>query len=95
MWIQIEKPKINFHFFVSQNEKFYYNEKTNEYINEDWSGKYYFNLNGKLHRLDGPVRINGTSFWIDGIAFSTVNFAEKTNHLVCKKCQMYCNQWCF
>lgn len=66
------------------------------------SSKEYF-FDGKAHRINGPARIsydiNGQiyniMYYINGCFYSTSSFARKTNHLICKNCQNFCNQNCF
>ena len=95
MWKQIEKPKINFHFHVSQNNKFYFNEKTNEYIIQNYTGSYYFNLSGNLHKLNGSACTESNLYYIHNMRFIANDFAFLTNHLICKYCEEFCKQGCF
>ena len=78
------------------DDKFFYNEKTEEYLNIDLYGKHYFNENG-WHKLDGPAFIKGQYyfFYINGNQFFLKEFAKETNHLICKFCEEFCKQECF
>lgn len=54
--------------------------------------------NGVNHRIDGPSEIiDGLSdnFYINGKSMYEKQFAEETNHLICKNCQCFCKQGCF
>ena len=129
---KIEKPNIKFNFVVYENDKFYFDDetneyinislehKTNEYINIGLEHKYYFNLNGDIHRIGKPAieysfgdkvwaennktsRIDGPAFlsidvnhyYINGIFLLPIDFAVKTNHLLCQSCYKFCKQNCF
>ena len=54
-------------------------------------------------RLDGPAItcvIGGLNkiqkfYWVNGIFSKNLEFAEKTNHLICNICSDFCNQQCF
>ena len=53
---EIEKPNIEFKFGLSDLDKFYYNNETNEYFHKNkFNDKYYFNLNGEIHRVNKPA----------------------------------------
>ena len=95
---EIEKPKIDFKFNIFwDNFKYYYNEETREYFLEtDWKSKYYFNLEGNIHRLDGPALINYYKYYyINYKYYYEKEFAKETNHLVCRICENFCKQGCF
>ena len=49
---EIEKPKIDFKFWIEPCFKYYYDEETGEYFFENnCKSKFYFNLNGQIHRI--------------------------------------------
>ena len=53
---EIEKPNIDFKFDIFDDEIFYYDDITDEYINVTClNSYYYFNLNGQIHRETGPA----------------------------------------
>ena len=56
------------------------------------ANKEYFYKNGFRHREDGPA---GLFFWLNDFKYLENEFAEKTNHLVCKVCNVFCKQKCF
>lgn len=64
---------------------------------------FYFEIwysNGKINRIDGYAFINKkfeyeNDFYIDGLIFNSIDFAIKTNHLICKFCNKFCKQGCF
>ena len=76
---EIEKPKIDFKFLIYKDEKFYYDEEHREYFIETEGGsKFYFNLEGKFHRIGRPAinycdgekkwKENGKNHRLDGPA---------------------------
>ena len=82
--------------------KFYYNTITNEYFGENTSCRFYFNLMGKVHKVDGPAQFYFSNnqrfnnfFYINDILYRPYEFAFKTMHLICNSCQDFCNQKCF
>ena len=63
---EIEKPEINFNFYVYDKLKFYYDEDNREYFSEtEYGSKFYFNLNGQIHRIGKPAieYYNGDKIW--------------------------------
>ena len=59
-----------------------------------------FYENDKLHRIDGPTWTLYLSkikyyFYINDIRYGKIEFAKKTNHLICKNCDGFCKQQCF
>ena len=55
---EIEKPNINFKFAPSIKGKFYFDEENNEYFIKNEDSIVYFNLNGFVHRIGKPARLN-------------------------------------
>lgn len=74
--------------------KTYYDNIKKEYFLSDGVYKKYINSQGFLSRLDGKASRHGV-FHIDGAAYYPIDFAEETNHLICKKCYNFCKQRCF
>ena len=65
---KIKKPNIDFNFPIHNDYKFYYNEENHEYyIKYKYKSKRYFNLNGKLHRIEKPAIefYDGRKWWIE------------------------------
>ena len=65
---EIQKPNIDFKFWFENDCKFYYDEENKEYFIEDENNnKFYFNLNGYVHRFNKPAveRFNGVNIWIE------------------------------
>ena len=67
---EIEKPNIDFKFFISDyiNFKYYYNKETNEYFIESKNkSKIYFNLEGNAHRIGKPAieYYDGVKIWAE------------------------------
>ena len=63
---EIEKPKIDFKFWIDPSFKFYYDKENGEYFIETEHGsKFYFNLKGNLHRIGKPAfeSYNGEKRW--------------------------------
>lgn len=88
----------------SKINSFYYNTITNEYFGENETCKFYFNLIGKFHRIDGPAFIYlppqlfsnfADLYYINHINYKSYNFAFETNHLICGFCYKFCKQRCF
>ena len=52
-------------------------------------------LNGFSHREDGRYNNHSYDFKLKGKSISSYNFAQQTNHLVCKNCKTFCKQFCF
>ena len=53
---EIQKPNINFKFWVENDYKFYYDEENKEYFLENkWKSRFYFNLKGYYHRINKPA----------------------------------------
>lgn len=96
MIIQIPNPEIKFSFNVFDDDKFYYNNVTNEkfIIGFDYFCCY-FDENGNASRLDGPAKFNKYEYYyINGQKYYADSFALKTNHLICKLCGQFCKQKC-
>ena len=55
---EIEKPNIKFNFGIYNNSKFYYDKENNEYFIKYKDSIVYFNLNGFVHRVGKPARLN-------------------------------------
>ena len=108
---KVEKCIRNNSFEWSQIEKSFNNQKIQEwrihnkknpafilYDNNFVYKKEWFE-NGFNNRLDGPAEIycqdDRFYFWINGVPFNTINFANKTDHLICEYCYNFCKQKCF
>lgn len=60
--------------------------------------KIYCNLQGKIHRIDGPALICHTyhnHYYLNNNWLWSNTFAEETNHLICVNCLSFCGQKCF
>ena len=62
---EIEKPDIKFNFYNSVYDKYYYDDKNNEFFIIYFKSKYYFNLDGNYHRIGKPAIefFNGGKIW--------------------------------
>lgn len=69
--------------------------------NSSYVDKYCYIEYGKYNRIDGPAIYNrdypnfSYSYYLEGSFFTAKNFAEKTNHVICKYCENFCRQSCF
>ena len=53
---EIERPEIDFKFWIWRDYKFYYNEENGEYfLKTGFKTKIYFNLEGNVHRIGKPA----------------------------------------
>lgn len=61
------------------------------------SNNWCFWKNGKSHRDDGPCAnyYGNFQFILNHITHDELNFAVKTNHLICNLCNKFCKQTCF
>ena len=77
---EIEKPEIDFKFWIDSNHKYYYDENNREYfIKTKYKTKFYFNWKGNFHRIGKPAiefydgskqwRENGKKHRLDGAAY--------------------------
>ena len=77
---EIEKPEIEFKFNIYDKLKFYYDEENEEYfLKTEYRSKYYFNLEGNVHRIGKPAieyydrtkqwMENGNKHRLDGPAY--------------------------
>ena len=91
-----------YYFENDWKSKFYFNLKDQihrigkpaiEYSN----GTKIWKINGKYHRNDGPAYegININEYYFHNRKYYEKEFAEKTNHLICKFCGQFCKQGCF
>ena len=62
--------------------------------------EYFFN--GLYHRDNGPAIeyfenniMSNCCFYLEGKYIEIYSFAQKTNHLMCKNCKIFCKQSCF
>lgn len=101
--INIKLPKYRDYYFNEFNKHFH-DEKNDILYGENDICKFYFKLNKtycyEFHRLDGPAFIRkkfpGVFFWINNYCcFDENEFANKTDHLICKNCRKFCKQECF
>ena len=80
---EIEKPNIDFKFYIYPEGTFYYDNIKDEYsIYNNYNGNgeyYYFNLDGNRHRANAPavVTIHGYEYWINGKVHRTDGPAEQ------------------
>ena len=84
-------------YFNNHNQIFkIHNDSGPAFIDQNRSRIEYF-INGFNHRLDGPSVIGPIikNYYIKGIQLDPYLFAIKTNHLICKKCKNFCQQYCF
>ena len=82
----------------SPYNNYYYNTITNEYFGQNYCCRFYFNLKGQNHRIDGPAHLgtwNLILYYINNIHYNELEFADLTNHLICKNCNNFCKQKCF
>ena len=81
---EIEKPKIDFKFYIDSNNKYYYDEENEEYfLKTKHRSKRYFNLEGNFHRIGKPAieycdgekqwRENGKCHRLDGPSYISKN----------------------
>ena len=80
-------------------------ENYNQLIIDKNYGDIKYLFNDIVHRIDGPAKIANHSnccgsgfiflFALNGEYYEHFEFAEKTNHLICKKCNEFCKQSCF
>ena len=82
---EIEKPEIDFKFYIDDNDRFYYDEKNKEYFLKTKMGsRLYFNLKGNKHRINNPAEIwaNGIKIWKENNKFNRIDgpaVIEKSN----------------
>ena len=65
---EIERPEIDFKFWIINDYRFYYDDKRKEYfIKTEYGSKYYFNLEGHINRIGKPAieYFNGVKVWIE------------------------------
>ena len=101
---EIERPDFSYNIKLGiiPDDKFYYNDSTNEYYlyNNRVKGNniycIYFNEKG-THRESGYALFGPSvnEFYLNDIHFFPYKFAEKTNHLICIHCNNFCKQECF
>lgn len=101
MIIEIEKPKSCKNLIHDTFCKFYFDLSSKEYFFlTSYSERIYFNLNGEWHNSSGPailqnVKYEETCYWLYNKPYTTKQFANKTNHLICMSCKDFCGQECF
>ena len=80
---EIERPEIDFKFWIYTSFKFYYDEENGEYFIEiNGKSKFYFNLEGNLHRIGKPAVLyyDGTKQWMEnGKRHRLDGFAQVSN----------------
>ena len=65
---EIEKPNIEFKFTIYNDYKYYYDQENNEYfIKYKNKVKFYFNLEGRCHRIGKPAieGYDGIKIWVE------------------------------
>ena len=93
---EIEKPEIDFKFWIKNDYRFYYDDKRKEYfIETHWKSKFYFNLEGKFHRIGRPAieyhdgekqwRENGKLNRLDGAALNSRYYYINNKHYIEKE----------
>ena len=92
---EIEKPEIDFKFYIHEKLKFYYDEENGEYFIETKSRtKYYFNLEGEFHRIGKPAiwndveeiwKENGKIHRLGGPAHSSRYYYINNKHYIEKE----------
>ena len=90
------------YFLKSDNFKIYFNNNGDIHrdnnpalysLSYKWFDYYQNNIK---HREDGYAEnLPHYLFKLNGITYHSFDFAKKTNHLVCKFCNVFCKQGCF
>ena len=97
--IKIARPNIKFKITPIYDDDEFYMINSNSYVikNIRKNEIHFFDEKGNRHREDGYASKYSKSifFVINEIDYDKFEFAEKTNHLICKNCQSFCNQNCF
>lgn len=91
---------ITFNFRVEWSKyPVFFHEKNKEFYILFLENKIYLDKFGFYHRIDGKTyTINfpdNCFYWIHGEHYFAIEFAQKTNHLICKVCNEFCKQGCF
>ena len=90
-------------WYKSSDDLFYIKSfcKTTLYSESFCFRQSYLNKLGEFHKIDGPAIINefyntkSYIYYINGCWYSTIGFAQETNHLTCIYCKEFCKQKCF
>lgn len=100
------KEKYKLKYLISTNSSLL--DEFMKFVNYDYYGHIidyfsFYQRNCIVNNLDGPSRIwfNNKKivykeFWVnDKYIHSYLEFANKSNHLICNLCNDFCNQECF